>query len=109
MSGNRFIKHSSICLKQFNYKYSTFVRKTPNGELLKGVTFARHGQRNVSFVFQVLRGALKIRYIILGSAIGGGVQLSKVINISKSVVLRFLPDRTQNFKFISLFYYFITV
>ncbi|KAG8187406.1 hypothetical protein JTE90_009484 [Oedothorax gibbosus] len=77
MSGNRFIKHSSICLKQFNYKYSTFVRKTPNGELLKGVTFARHGQRNVSFVFQVLRGALKIRYIILGSAIGGGVQLSK--------------------------------
>lgn len=33
--------------------------------------------RNIVLVARVLRSVLKIRYIILGSAVGGGVQLSK--------------------------------
>ncbi|XP_035232787.1 dynamin-like 120 kDa protein, mitochondrial isoform X2 [Stegodyphus dumicola] len=77
MSGNKFIKHSSICLKSFNHKYSTFIRKSPNSHLLRGLTFTFYGKRNVSIVVRMLKGALKIRYIILGSAVGGGVQLSK--------------------------------
>ncbi|KFM58587.1 Dynamin-like protein, mitochondrial, partial [Stegodyphus mimosarum] len=77
MSGNNFIKHSSICLKSFNHKYSTFIRKSPNSHLLRGLTFTFYGERNVSVVVRMLKGALKIRYIILGSAVGGGVQLSK--------------------------------
>ncbi|GFS50699.1 dynamin-like 120 kDa protein, mitochondrial [Trichonephila inaurata madagascariensis] len=77
MSGSRFIKHSSVCLKQFNKRYSTFIRKGPNGEFLKCVTVTLNGQRNVAFVFRALRGALKLRYIILGSAVTGGVQISK--------------------------------
>ncbi|GIY77322.1 dynamin-like 120 kDa protein, mitochondrial [Caerostris darwini] len=77
MSGIKLIKYSSNTLKQYNYKYSTLVRKAPKGKLLKGVTFAFHNQRNIAIIFRVLKGALKIRYIILGSAVGGGVQLSK--------------------------------
>jgi hypothetical protein len=32
-------------------------------------------------VARILRGALKIRYLILGGALGGGMTLQKVINI----------------------------
>lgn len=32
-------------------------------------------------VARVLRGALKLRYILLGGAVGGGVTLQKVIEI----------------------------
>ena len=37
-----------------------------------------HQQRNVALVARIIRGALKIRYLVLGSAVGGGVQLSRV-------------------------------
>ncbi|GBM14638.1 Dynamin-like protein, mitochondrial [Araneus ventricosus] len=77
MSVNRFIKHSSISLRQFNHKYSTFIRKSPDNKFLKGVAFGVHNQRNVAILFRVVKGALKLRYIILGSAVGGGVQLSR--------------------------------
>jgi len=30
------------------------------------------------FVVRILKGALKLRYLVLGGAIGGGVSLSKV-------------------------------
>ncbi|XP_064486502.1 dynamin-like 120 kDa protein, mitochondrial [Ornithodoros turicata] len=36
-----------------------------------------HSSRNIVLVARILRNVLKIRYIILGSAVGGGVQLSK--------------------------------
>lgn len=37
-----------------------------------------HQQRNVALVARIIRGALKIRYLVLGSAVGGGVQLTRV-------------------------------
>lgn len=80
MNGKKFIKHSSVCLKQFNQKYSTLSYKSPRNRLLKTHHHALNGHRNIAFVFRALRGALKVRYIILGSAVGGGVQLSKVIH-----------------------------
>lgn len=33
------------------------------------------------FVVRILRGALKLRYLLLGGAIGGGMTLNKVTNI----------------------------
>lgn len=33
----------------------------------------------VMFVGRILRGALKLRYLLLGGAVGGGVTLQKVI------------------------------
>ncbi|XP_015908038.1 dynamin-like GTPase OPA1, mitochondrial isoform X2 [Parasteatoda tepidariorum] len=77
MSGRKFIKHSSLCWKEFHHKYNTLARSSANNQLLKSVTYTVHGQRNIAIVFRVLKNALKIRYIILGSAVGGGVQLSK--------------------------------
>lgn len=38
------------------------------------------------FVVRILRGALKLRYVLLGSAIGGGVTLSKVRKLSNCFV-----------------------
>ena len=37
--------------------------------------------RNIVTVANILRSVLKIRYIVLGSAVGGGVHLSKVKSI----------------------------
>lgn len=36
-----------------------------------------HSSRNIVLVARVLRSVLKIRYILVGSAVGGGVQLSR--------------------------------
>jgi hypothetical protein len=32
----------------------------------------------VAIVARVIRGAFKLRYLVLGSAVGGGVQLTRV-------------------------------
>ena len=37
-----------------------------------------HGTRNIAFVARVIRGVIKLRYLVLGSAVGGGYQLTKV-------------------------------
>lgn len=65
----RFCGNKLICY------YSTFKHSS----VLLGTKSQSHyiQIRNVVFVTRVLRGILKIRYIVLGSAIGGGVQLSK--------------------------------
>lgn len=59
-------------------QYSTLHCKNKNKQLLKRSLIITHPQqRNISIVFRVLKNALKIRYIVLGTAVGGGVQLSK--------------------------------
>ena len=35
-------------------------------------------RRGVAIVARVIRGAFKLRYLVLGSAVGGGVQLTRV-------------------------------
>lgn len=47
------------------------------------------------FVVRALRGLLKIRYILLGGAVGGGVTLQKVqtINALHFQILTFSFDR----------------
>ncbi|XP_054717667.1 dynamin-like 120 kDa protein, mitochondrial isoform X2 [Uloborus diversus] len=59
-----------------------------HGKLLKVYVCSLRGERNVSILFRVLRGALKIRYIVLGTAVGGGVQLSKKYDELKDI----MPD-----------------
>lgn len=76
MNGNRIVKHSVI-LKQFKRKYSTPLYRHPRNKLLKTQIYTVNSERGIAFIFRALRGALKIRYVILGSAVGGGVQLSK--------------------------------
>jgi len=43
----------------------------------KIVVTGLNGTRNIAFVARVIRGVLKLRYLVLGSAVGGGYQLTK--------------------------------
>ena len=43
--------------------------------------FANPHRGYAMFIARIVRGALKLRYILLGGAIGGGVTLQKVIQI----------------------------
>lgn len=72
------IAKSNIIRKQCIRKYSSVLCRNSRNKLLKTHIYTVHGQRGIGFVFRALRGVLRIRYVILGSAVGGGVQLSKV-------------------------------
>ena len=37
-----------------------------------------NNKRGLAVVARVIRGAFKLRYLVLGSAVGGGVQLTRV-------------------------------
>lgn len=77
MNVRKIIKRSVYC-KHFKQNYSVLCRH-PGNKLLRTHYYSVHGQRGIAIIFRALRGALRIRYIILGSAVGGGVQLSKVL------------------------------
>ncbi|XP_030557884.1 dynamin-like 120 kDa protein, mitochondrial isoform X6 [Drosophila novamexicana] len=47
------------------------------GNQARGWTIPPHSRGYGMFVVRILRGALKLRYLVLGGAIGGGVSLSK--------------------------------
>ncbi|XP_067127629.1 dynamin-like GTPase OPA1, mitochondrial isoform X2 [Centruroides vittatus] len=69
VSSIRYCRNKLIC------NYSTFKHSS---NLLEGKCQVHYIQtRNIVLVARILRGILKIRYIVIGSAIGGGVQLSK--------------------------------
>ena len=50
------------------------------------VVYASH-TRGVAIVARVIRGVFKLRYLVLGSAVGGGAQLSRVSHVSDCVKL----------------------
>lgn len=93
MNRSQIVKHSvktcskllpafhSLIYKQFKQRYSTVLCRYPRNKLLKTYFYTVNGERGIAFIFRALRGVLRIRYIILGSAVGGGVQLSKVKNL----------------------------
>lgn len=58
-------------------RYSQFVNDHPNLLSVKP-TFSYSRRRFVGWVPAVLRSVLKIRYLLLGGAIGGGASLAKV-------------------------------
>ena len=95
MIGNRIVKSSAI-LKPCNRKYSNVLCRNPRNKLFKTHFYTVHTQRGIGFVFRALRGVLKIRYIILGSAVGGGVQLSKVIFFFFSFNISLLENVNTN-------------
>lgn len=43
--------------------------------------FGNPNRTYAMFIGRILRGALKVRYLLLGGAVGGGVTLQKVTNI----------------------------
>ncbi|XP_011190849.1 dynamin-like 120 kDa protein, mitochondrial isoform X4 [Zeugodacus cucurbitae] len=79
--------HSTLCNKSIHRQtYDEYGRpqsqRAPN-DLLYPQRYGRFGwyvppsRKYGMFVVRILRGALKLRYIVLGGAIGGGVSLSK--------------------------------
>lgn len=58
-------------------RYHTLNPNTKHRLRLYTPTSRLQTSRNIVLVARLLRGVLKIRYIVLGSAVGGGVQLSK--------------------------------
>ncbi|XP_032590340.1 dynamin-like 120 kDa protein, mitochondrial isoform X4 [Drosophila grimshawi] len=66
-SGARWEQHS-------NRSHEEFLL---GGNQARGWTIPPHSRGYGMFVVRILRGALKLRYIVLGGAVGGGVSLSK--------------------------------
>ncbi|XP_050327110.1 dynamin-like 120 kDa protein, mitochondrial isoform X4 [Bactrocera neohumeralis] len=79
--------HSTLCNKSVRRQtYDEYGRpqsKRGPGDLLYPQLYGRYGwyvpptRKYGMLVVRILRGALKLRYIVLGGAIGGGVSLSK--------------------------------
>ncbi|XP_039957930.1 dynamin-like 120 kDa protein, mitochondrial isoform X4 [Bactrocera tryoni] len=79
--------HSTLCNKSVRRQtYDEYGRpqsKRGPGDLLHPQLYGRYGwyvpptRKYGMLVVRILRGALKLRYIVLGGAIGGGVSLSK--------------------------------
>uniref|UniRef100_A0A1B6EGX7 Dynamin-like GTPase OPA1, mitochondrial n=1 Tax=Clastoptera arizonana TaxID=38151 RepID=A0A1B6EGX7_9HEMI len=76
-------------IKHGNFKYSHWSQRPPRLLVLHRIQNNPH--RNYGMIFaRILKGALKIRYIVLGSAVGGGLTLqSKVKEWTEG-----LPDAT---------------
>ena len=83
------IPYSSSKMLRRNYQTLLGIQYRQRGFLSKSTPFIRPvpfqnptsiQSRNVGmFVGRILRSALKIRYLLLGGAVGGGVRLQKVI------------------------------
>jgi len=83
------IPYSSSKMLRRNYQTLLGIQYRQRGFLSKSTPFIRPvpfqnptsiQSRNVGmFVGRILRSALKIRYLLLGGAVGGGVTLQKVI------------------------------
>uniref|UniRef100_A0A0K8UL84 Dynamin-like GTPase OPA1, mitochondrial n=1 Tax=Bactrocera latifrons TaxID=174628 RepID=A0A0K8UL84_BACLA len=79
--------HSTLCNKSVRRQtcdeYDRPQSKRGPGDFLYPHPYGRHGwyvpptRKYGMLVVRILRGALKLRYIVLGGAIGGGVSLSK--------------------------------
>lgn len=85
LRSSKLIKFDSLIRQQkcsYHSRHDFFNRHPNNDSLLH----TRHRNRYLliqkrdigGIVFRIVRGALKIRYLVLGSAVGGGVTLSKV-------------------------------
>lgn len=56
------------------------LSRIPDGRILlvKPLVISQVNARNLGFIPTILRSVLKIRYLLLGGAIGGGASLAKV-------------------------------
>lgn len=79
-SGSKMLKHRNYQTLTVQYRHRGILSR--HSPLNRSIPFQNptiYQTRHVGFlVGRILRGALKIRYLLLGGAVGGGISLQKV-------------------------------